>query len=118
MNDNNMDDTDPGESERMAELAQAGTPRSARPGREVTMSDAGRRLIGRLRDRLRPIDDLHQVLDAYEVGAQTRGEVMELTGLSGKRFDNARDRLDRLLRKLADEEGREVLEDAMEVSHG
>jgi hypothetical protein len=118
MNDNNLDDTDPGESERMAEVAKAGPLRSAKPGRAITMHHDGRRLLARLRDRLRPLDALHQLLDAYEAGAQTRGEVMELTGLSGKRFDNLRDRLDRLLKKLGEEEDREIFKDAMEVSHG
>jgi AraC-like DNA-binding protein len=56
--------------------------------------------LGELRRHVAPSSDLGRMLDAFEAGATTMGDVAHLTGLSEKEYCAARLRLDRLVNRL------------------
>ena len=69
-----------------------------------------RRLGGELRARATRDPQLLTLLDAYEAGADTPREVMDLTGWSRPDFQNVRRRLDRTLAAVPEELRRAALE--------
>lgn len=112
-----MDDS-VGDGDRLHVKATHEAPTAlSRPRRNVTLTDAKRRLLDALRGLVHRDPAVTMLLDAYESGCTGRRDILDVTGMSPDTYRNARRKLDRMLAALPDNLNESAF-DALEISHG